>query len=140
MLGHGNCSNGVQKCMCRGFSTNRRYGKRGRYHCNSPEKGSKQSMQQPIKRISSDSQCLELVTSARASVASCLYTIDFNVACFTHLMADGFVAQPALLQNLFPTFFSRTVNSWMLNVVNIIVSAVQIAFSISRKDLLVIKF
>ena len=48
-------------------------------------------MQPPIKRIASDTQCLELVTGASASVASCLNTIGRNVACFMRLLADGFV-------------------------------------------------
>ena len=38
----------------------------------------------------SDPQCLELVTCARAYVASCLNTIDRTVACFTRLLADEF--------------------------------------------------
>ena len=90
ILGHENCSNGGQKYMCRGFSMNRRYDKYGRYCCNRPENGSKQSMQKPIKCIASDPQCLQLVTGTCASVASCLNTIGRNVACFTRLLADGF--------------------------------------------------
>ena len=50
----------------------------------------KQSMQQPVKRIASDPQCLEFVTGTRASVASCLNTIGCNVACFMCLLADEF--------------------------------------------------
>ena len=45
-------------------------------------------MQQPIKRIASDPQCLELVPSARASVASCLNTIGRIIARFTRLLTD----------------------------------------------------
>ena len=46
-------------------------------------------MQQQIKRIASDPQCLKLITSVRASVASCLNTIGRNAACFKRLLADG---------------------------------------------------
>ena len=76
--------------MCRGLSTNRCYSQHRRYHCNHPENGSNQPMQQPIKRVASDSQCLGLVTSACASVASCLNTIGHNEACFARLLADEF--------------------------------------------------
>ena len=104
ILGHENCSNGRQKYMCRGSSANRCYHKHGRYHCNRPENGSKQSMQQPIECIASDLQFLELVMSACASVSSCLSTIGRNVACLNRLLvlvsiSIGFVdVQPGFLQ------------------------------------------
>ena len=91
ILRHGNCSNGWRKYMSRGIGMNRRYHKHLWYHWNCPEHGSKQVMQQPIKRIASDLQCLKLVTSARASVASCLNIIGRKVACFKTFSADGFI-------------------------------------------------
>ena len=93
ILGHENCSNGGQKYMCRGFSMNRRYDKYGRYCCNRPENGSKQSMQKPIKCIASDPQCLQLVTGTCASVASCLNTIGRKIVakCFQQ---TGFLETP----------------------------------------------
>ena len=66
--------------------------------------GSKQSMQQPIERIASDPKFVELVTSACASVSSCLSTIGRNVACLNRLLvlvsiSIGFVdVQPGFLQ------------------------------------------
>ena len=49
VLGHRNCSNGWRKYMSWGTSMNRRYDKHGWYHCNHPEHGRKQFMQQPIR-------------------------------------------------------------------------------------------
>ena len=89
-LGHEKSSNGEWKHMYRGISLNRRCDKHGQDHYNRPTNGSKQSTQQPIKRIASDPQCLMLVTGACASVASGLNTIGRNVACFTCLLEDGF--------------------------------------------------
>ena len=63
--------------------------KHGWYHCNRPEHGSKQVIQQPIKRIASDSQRLKLVMSACASVANCLNIIGHKVACIAVFSADG---------------------------------------------------
>ena len=91
ILGHGNCSNGWRKYMSRGISMNRRYYKPGWGHCNHPKHESKQVMQQPIKRIASDLQCLKLVMSAHASVASCLNIIDRKVACFEIFPAGRFI-------------------------------------------------
>ena len=81
--------------MYRSISMNRRYNKQGRvpfqhFNCLYPENRYKQHMQQPIKRIASDSQCLKLVTSAHALVASCINTIGSNIACLSCLLADGY--------------------------------------------------
>ena len=46
----------------------------------------------------SDPQCLELVTGACASVASCLNTIGHNVACFTSLLAGEFTGSPVAMR------------------------------------------
>ena len=77
--------------MSQGISMNRRYDKHGWDRCNRPKHGSKQVIQQPIECISSDSQCLKFVTSARALVASCLNSIGRKVACFEIFSADGFI-------------------------------------------------
>ena len=70
---------------------NRRYENHGWDHFNRPKHGNKLVMQQPIKRIASDPQCLKLVTSARASVVSCLNIIGRKVARFDIFSADGFI-------------------------------------------------
>ena len=77
--------------MSQGISMNRRYDKHGWDRCNRPKHGSKQVIQQPIECISSDSQCLKFVTSARALVASCLNSIGRKVACFEKFSAGGFI-------------------------------------------------
>ena len=97
--------------MSRGISMNRRYEKHGWNHFNRPKHGNKLVMQQPIKRIASDPQCLKLVTSARASVVSCLNIIGRKVACFDIFSAGvhqrlpmlraRFVALSTLSQNGF---------------------------------------
>ena len=62
IFGHRNCSNDWRKYLGQGISMNRRYDKHGWCNCNRPEHGSKQVIQQPIKRIASDYKCLKLVT------------------------------------------------------------------------------
>ena len=76
--------------MHRGINMNRSYSKHGQYHCNRPQNGREQHMQQPVKDTASELQCLKLVTSAHTSVAGCLNAIDRNIACFTRLLTDGF--------------------------------------------------
>ena len=80
--------------MSQGISMNRRYDKHGWDHCNLPKHGNKQVIQQPIECISSDSQCLKFVTSARALVASCLNSIGRKVACFEKSQPAGLSEAP----------------------------------------------